>query len=106
MHTPAMDDRFTRNRIGAALGVFLAFFIMAAALARAAESKGWLLVANKGDKTMGIIDPSSGKQIAAIPEDGDTGHELSPRPTASGRSSQSSATRAWAKPEPMAASSG
>jgi DNA-binding beta-propeller fold protein YncE len=76
MHTPALQDRLARNRIGAALGALLAFFIMAAAWARAAESKGWLLVANKGDKTMGIIDPKSGKQIAAIPEDGDTGHEL------------------------------
>jgi len=54
--------------------------ILAAALAGfpalAADSKGWLLVANKGDKTMGIIDPVAGKQVATVPEDGTTGHEL------------------------------
>jgi YVTN family beta-propeller protein len=33
-------------------------------------------VANKGDQTLGIIDPVSGKQIATVPEDGVTGHEV------------------------------
>lgn len=37
---------------------------------------GMLLVANKGDRTMGIIDPGSGKQISTVPENGVTGHEL------------------------------
>jgi DNA-binding beta-propeller fold protein YncE len=35
-----------------------------------------LLVDNKGDCTMSIIDPVSNKQIAAIQEDGVTGHEV------------------------------
>lgn len=35
-----------------------------------------LLVANKGDRAMGIIDPQAGQQVAAIPEGGVTGHEL------------------------------
>ena len=39
-------------------------------------SHGWLLVANKGDQTLGIIDPVAGKQIATVPEDGVTGHEV------------------------------
>src|SRR6266850_1626472 len=39
-------------------------------------SRGWLLVANKGDQTLGIIDPVAGKQIATIPENGVTGHEV------------------------------
>jgi DNA-binding beta-propeller fold protein YncE len=39
-------------------------------------SRGWLLVANKGDQTLGIIDPNAGKQVAAIPEGGVTGHEV------------------------------
>jgi YVTN family beta-propeller protein len=39
-------------------------------------SRGWLLVANKGDQTLGIIDPVAGKQIATVPEDGVTGHEV------------------------------
>ncbi len=37
---------------------------------------GALLVANKGDHTLTIIDPSSGGQIATIDEQGVTGHEL------------------------------
>jgi YVTN family beta-propeller protein len=37
---------------------------------------GLLLVANKGDQTMGIIDPSTGQQLATVAEDGVTGHEL------------------------------
>ncbi len=38
--------------------------------------KGLLLVANKGDRTLGIIDLDSGRQLAAIPEGGVTGHEV------------------------------
>src|ERR1041385_1289422 len=41
-----------------------------------AAEHGWVLVANKGDHTLGIIDPEAGRQIAAIPEDGVTGHEV------------------------------
>jgi YVTN family beta-propeller protein len=46
----------------------------------AAESHGWLLVDNKGDKTLGIIDPESFRQIAVIEEDGETGHEVAASP--------------------------
>jgi len=38
--------------------------------------KGYILTANKGDHSMGIIDPVTMKQIAAIPENGVTGHEV------------------------------
>jgi YVTN family beta-propeller protein len=37
---------------------------------------GTLLVANKGDQSLGIIDPSEGKQVASVPEGGTTGHEV------------------------------
>jgi YVTN family beta-propeller protein len=40
------------------------------------SSPGLLLVANKGDHTLGLIDPASGRQIATVPEDGVTGHEV------------------------------
>lgn len=43
-------------------------------------SSGFLLVANKGDNSLGIIDPVSGKQIAEIPEGGVTGHEITTSP--------------------------
>ena len=41
-----------------------------------AASRGLLLVANKGDQTLGIIDPDSGKQVATVAEGGVTGHEV------------------------------
>ena len=41
-----------------------------------APSKGTLLVANKGDHALGIIDPAAGKQVADVPENGVTGHEV------------------------------
>src|SRR3954468_4917839 len=42
----------------------------------AQPAKGLLLVCNKGDHTLSIIDPDSGEQLAAVPEDGVTGHEV------------------------------
>lgn len=41
---------------------------------------GLLLVANKGDRSLGIIDPVEGKEIATAPEDGVTGHEVAASP--------------------------
>lgn len=38
--------------------------------------QGWLLVANKGDHTLGIVNPAEGQQVAEVPEDGTTGHEV------------------------------
>jgi YVTN family beta-propeller protein len=52
----------------------IVFGLCAAALVNAAQ--GWLLVANKGDRALGIIDPESGKQVASVPEGGVTGHEV------------------------------
>lgn len=37
---------------------------------------GLLLVANKGDHTLGIIDPAAGRQVATVEESGVTGHEV------------------------------
>jgi len=42
----------------------------------AAASTGWLIVANKGDQTVGIIDPTDGREVATVPEGGTTAHEL------------------------------
>ena len=38
--------------------------------------RGVLLVANKGDATLGIIDAKAGKQVATVAENGITGHEV------------------------------
>ena len=46
----------------------------------AATSHGLLLVCNKGDQTLGIIDPVACRQIAAVQEQGKTGHEVAASP--------------------------
>src|ERR1043165_6212788 len=43
-------------------------------------SGGFLLVANKGNNSLGIIDPVAGKQIAEVAEGGITGHEVAASP--------------------------
>jgi DNA-binding beta-propeller fold protein YncE len=40
------------------------------------SAAGLLIVANKGEHTLGLIDPGAGRQIATIPETGVTGHEV------------------------------
>jgi len=40
------------------------------------KAHGYLLVANKGDQALGMIDPVAGRQIATVPENGETGHEV------------------------------
>jgi YVTN family beta-propeller protein len=44
------------------------------------KAEAVLLVANQGDHTLSIINPATAKQIAAVPEDGDTGHEVAASP--------------------------
>jgi DNA-binding beta-propeller fold protein YncE len=63
-----------RNLILMAL-VTQMFFCSVASYAGNAAG-GLLLVANKGDNAVGIIDPISARQIAEIPEGGVTGHEI------------------------------
>jgi YVTN family beta-propeller protein len=41
-----------------------------------APGRGLLLVANKGDQSLGIVDVDAGKQVATVPEGGKTGHEV------------------------------
>jgi YVTN family beta-propeller protein len=76
------EDSIRRmSLIGAALMAYLA---TAMATATAAErghaaplpAGGVLLVANKGDHTLGIIDPLAGRQVASVEESGVTGHEV------------------------------
>lgn len=64
-----------RCALAAALGTLLL-----SGRAVAAESHGLLLVDNKGDKTLGLIDPVAGKQIAVVEEEGETGHEVAASP--------------------------
>lgn len=45
-----------------------------------AQGGGTLIVANKGEHTLGIVDPASGRQVATVQEGGVTGHELTASP--------------------------
>ena len=40
------------------------------------SGSGFVLVTNKGDNALGIIDPIAGRQLIEIPEGGVTGHEV------------------------------
>ena len=51
------------------------FCLIGAVLAEA-PGRGLLLVANKGDESLGIVDVDAGKQVATVPEGGTTGHEV------------------------------
>jgi len=46
----------------------------------APQPDGWLLVANKGAHTLGIVNPKEGQQVADVPEGGITGHEVAASP--------------------------
>jgi YVTN family beta-propeller protein len=51
-------------------------FIAWSKSAGGSSGNGLILVANKGDNGLGIIDPVAGKQVAEVPEGGVTGHEV------------------------------
>ena len=59
----------------ASAGLILSF-AFAAGDPPASSGRGVLLVANKGEHTLGIVDPNAGLQLATVPEDGITGHEV------------------------------
>jgi DNA-binding beta-propeller fold protein YncE len=52
------------------------FFFAAMPHPSPAPASALLLVANKGDQTVGIIDPASGREIATVKESGFTTHEV------------------------------
>jgi YVTN family beta-propeller protein len=55
-------------------------FAMAQSSALSSPGEAFLLVANKGAHSLGIIDPSAGRQLATVPEGGVTGHEVAASP--------------------------
>lgn len=62
----------------AALGMSL--LVLGSFAPPASPPGGLLLVANKGDQTLGLIDPEAGRQIATVAEGGITGHEVTVSP--------------------------
>ena len=71
------------------VGACMIVGLCAAAQDAPPPSRGFLLVANKGEHTLGIIDPIQGQQIAKVEEGGVTGPSF-----------PSTETPAWACPEP------
>ena len=61
-------------------GALLLAAALLAPAAFAAPADGLLLVANKGDDTLSIVDAAAGRQIAAVREEGTTGHEVAASP--------------------------
>jgi len=57
------------------LGAAVAFRA-AVPVVQAASAPGLLIVTNKGDQSLGIVDPQSGREVATVAEDGVTGHEV------------------------------
>ena len=62
------------------LTLISAGLLAAAFAASSSPSNGLLLVANKGEQTLGLIDPTAGRQIATVAEGGVTGHEVAASP--------------------------
>jgi YVTN family beta-propeller protein len=58
----------------------LSLVALAMGVAGAQTPNGTLLVTNKGDRSLSLIDPATNKQFAVIPEEGVTGHELAASP--------------------------
>jgi DNA-binding beta-propeller fold protein YncE len=59
-----------------ALSLSATFLLVRTRAVAADVPSSLLLVANKGDHTLGLVDPRSGKQIATVDEGGVTGHEV------------------------------
>ena len=57
--------------------LILSIAVTASSFAGAARAEtNLLLVCNKGDRTLSVINPETGGQIAVVNEDGVTGHEV------------------------------
>lgn len=63
-----------------ALTLIFVGLLIAAFAAPSSPSNGLLLVANKGEQTLGLVDPTAGRQIATVAEGGVTGHEVAASP--------------------------
>lgn len=71
--------RFNTGLVGI-LGTGFVLALVAATPPKSASSRGWLLVTNKGDQTLSLVDPAEGRQVATVPEGGITGHEVAASP--------------------------
>ena len=62
--------------------VFLAACLMLTTTFAASQTanKPLLVATNQGDRDLSVIDPVAEKQLATVPEDGITGHEVATSP--------------------------
>lgn len=74
MHLPRNFVRSLSCRL--LVGGLLLFGSLLGAAPQAGSAQGYLLVANKGSRALSIVDPQVGRELAVIPEDGVTGHEV------------------------------
>jgi YVTN family beta-propeller protein len=73
-------QHFGINTFMKSLALYFIAGIVACSSVLAEASKGFVVICNKGDMAMGIIDPVVGRQIATVAEEGTTGHELATSP--------------------------
>jgi YVTN family beta-propeller protein len=62
--------------LGVVLVVVLATMSASRATPDATSGASVLLIVNKGEQTLGLVDPQAGKQVATVAESGITGHEV------------------------------
>jgi DNA-binding beta-propeller fold protein YncE len=65
-----------RHSASFVLAALFCFAVVGLFTVHASAPKGMLLVANKGDNALGLIDVAAGKQVAEVAEGGVTGHEV------------------------------
>src|SRR5437016_639761 len=77
----------TKVRSAFATGIFLVAAIAAYTMGelsgrtpKSDANRDLLLVVNKGDRTLSIVDPESGLQLTTVPVGGTTGHEVAASP--------------------------
>ncbi len=75
-----MITRSSSLLLGIALGFPLIALWASGRLPSRSSAHGLLLVDNKGNHTLGIVDPAAGREIATIIETGITGHEVAVSP--------------------------
>jgi YVTN family beta-propeller protein len=68
-----MDVRSSAGVVSCVVSLLVAVVVDRA---QAASPAGLLLVANKGDHSLSIVDPAAGKTVATVEESGVTGHEV------------------------------
>jgi YVTN family beta-propeller protein len=75
-----MESCTLRVLLAAGTMVLVAMAAIPGESPRPEPSRGVLLVTNKGDHTLAIVDPEKGVKIASVDEEGITGHELAASP--------------------------